>query len=184
MTNKQKLEEIEPVTLEEIPATSNAELVEKPDTDLSLDDDFDDMLPQMNVSVPTDPTKDAAQLISDDQYLGVLDEIMNNIREDRKQVSDYIDNFADMVINDGDATTSTKETLVGLVNIKTGLQDKMLKAADLMTRLKLKNAYAHSGPHLNAMQQNNFNIGADAGPDFSRRELIRAINHAKKKKDK
>jgi hypothetical protein len=107
---------------------------------------------------------------------------MNNIREDRKQVSDYIDNIADMVINDGDATTSSKEALVNFVKIKTDLSDKMLKAADLMTRLKLKNTYAYSGPHLNAMQQNNFNIGGES-TDFSRKELIRAINSAKKKKD-
>lgn len=144
-----------------------------------VDEEDIDLLPQMNVSVPEN--RDATALISDDQYLGVLDEIMTNIREDRKQVSDYIDNIADMVINDGDATTSSKEALVNLVKIKTDLQDKMLKAADLMTRLKLKNTYAYSGPHLNAMQQNNFNIGADA-TDFSRRELIRAINNAKKKK--
>lgn len=166
------------VHLEEIPVEeSNASLVEGVPSE--VDEEDIDLLPQMNVSVPEN--RDATALISDDQYLGVLDEIMTNIREDRKQVSDYIDNIADMVINDGDATTSSKEALVNLVKIKTDLQDKMLKAADLMTRLKLKNTYAYSGPHLNAMQQNNFNIGADA-TDFSRRELIRAINNAKKKK--
>lgn len=134
----------------------------------------------MNVAGPTQQVSDAAMLISDQQYLGVLEEIMVCIRDDRKQVSDYIDNMADMVINDGDTTTATKEALVNLVKIKTDLQDKMLKAADLMTRLKLKNTYAYSGPHMNAIQQNNLNINGDA-QDFSRRELIRAINHAKKK---
>jgi hypothetical protein len=58
----------------------------------------------------------------------------------------------------------------------------MLKTADLMTRLKLKNTYAYSGPHLNAMQQNNININSD-GTEFSRKEIIRAINKAKKKKE-
>ena len=148
--------------------------------EVTEDDDLIPM-PKMNVSVPETKTPDASALISDDKYLNVLDEIMNNIREDRQQVSDYIDNMADMVLNDGDATTSTKEALVNLVKVKTDLQDKMLKAADLMTRLKLKNTYAYSGPHLNAMQQNNYNIGTD-GTDFSRKELIRAINNAKKKK--
>jgi hypothetical protein len=87
-----------------------------------------------------------------------------------------------MVINDGDATTSTKEALVNLIKTKVDLQDKMLKAADLMTRLKLKNTYAYSGPHLNALQQNNINIGTD-NTNFNRKEIIRAINHAKKKKE-
>jgi len=165
-----KVDLSEPVIIEEIEEESQHEIVEKDDIEL----------PQMNVSLPT--PKEAAALISDEQYLKVLDEIMTNIREDRSQVSEYIDNMADMVINDGDATTSTKEALVNLVKCKVDLQDKMLKAADLMTRLKIKNTYAYSGPHLNAMQQNNFNIGSDV-TDFSRKELIRAINHAKKKKD-
>lgn len=183
MTNKPKVEEKQEqtVTLEEMPEQTVDNSLCEPSDDFS-EDDLD--LPQMNVTVPTQQGSDASALISDSQYLGVLDEIMNNIREDRKQVSDYIDNIADMVINDGDATTSSKEALVNFVKIKTDLSDKMLKAADLMTRLKLKNTYAYSGPHLNAMQQNNFNIGGGGdSADFSRRELIRAINHAKKKKD-
>lgn len=169
-------EKEQPVHLEEIPAevvSPKGELVEE---------DLDTLFPPMNVAGPTKQVSDAAMLISDAQYLGVLEEIMTCIRDDRKQVSDYIDNMADMVINDGDTTTATKEALVNLVKIKTDLQDKMLKAADLMTRLKLKNTYAYSGPHMNAIQQNNLNIGADA-QDFSRKELIRAINHAKKKKE-
>lgn len=143
--------------------------------------ELQNIIPKMNLSV-NDQVKDATALISDDQYLGVLDEIMNNIRDDRKQVSDYIDTLANMVINDGDASTSSKEALVNLVKVKTDLQDKMLKTADLMTRLKLKNTYAYSGPHLNAMQQNNININSD-GTEFSRKEIIRAINKAKKKKE-
>lgn len=137
-------------------------------------------VPQMNVSMP--PQNDVSALISDEKYLDVLDEVMSNIREDRNQVSDYINNFAEMVINEGDATTSSKETLVNLIKVKTDLSDKMLKAADLMTRLKLKNTYAYSGPHLNALQQNNFNINSD-NTDFSRKELIKTINSAKKKKE-
>ena len=183
MTNKPKVEEKQEqtVTLEELPEeTVDSTLCES--NDEFSEDELD--LPQMNVTLPTQQqASDASALISDSQYLGVLDEIMNNIREDRKQVSDYIDNIADMVINDGDATTSSKEALVNFVKIKTDLSDKMLKAADLMTRLKLKNTYAYSGPHLNAMQQNNFNIGGGESTDFSRKELIRAINNAKKKKD-
>lgn len=181
MNNKLKVEEnqeqiviLEPLSDDNIDSNSLCESTEFSEDDLDL--------PQMNVSLPVQQASDASALITDDQYLGVLDEIMNNIREDRKQVSDYIDNIADMVINEGDATTASKEALVNFFKIKTDLQDKMLKTADLMTRLKLKNTYAYSGPHLNAMQQNNFNIGSDSS-EFSRKELIRAINNSKKKKD-
>lgn len=147
------------------------------------DQDLPEMIPQMNLNVPTAPAVEATMLITDEKYLGVLDEILDNIREDRKEVSGFIDNLAEMVMNEGDATSATKEALVNMVKVKTDLQDKMLKAADLMTRLKAKNTYAYTGAHLNAVQQNNYNIGAE-GIEFNKKELIRAINQAKKKKDK
>jgi len=164
------------IQMEEI---SNASLAAQPSAEINSDD-LEDFSPKMNVSVP-EPA-DATHLIPDDQYLNFLQEIITGIRDDGKQVSSYIDNFAEMVINGGDATSSSKEAFVNLVKVKTDLQDKMLKVADLMTRLKMKNTYAYSGPHLNALQQNNYNIGSD-NIDFNRKELIRAINHAKKKKE-
>jgi len=171
MDNTEKTNEnVEPVILEVEEKTSlEAEVVEN-------------LLPPMNISVPQNAPPENNHLISDEQYLNVIDEIMDNMREDRKQVSEFIDTFADMVLNDGDATTSSKEALVNLVKTKLDIQDKMLKAADLMTRLKLKNTYAYSGPHLNALQQNNINIGTD-NTNFNRKEIIKAINQAKKKKE-
>lgn len=186
MKNKETETEIEQLLpLEEFPknntnaSLSDAQNVEIDENDIDFIDDT--MQPSMNVAIPQQ--NEASQLITDQEYISVLNEIMENIRDDRKQVSDYIDNVANMVINDGDATSSSKEALVNLVKVKTDLQDKMLKAADLMTRLKLKNTYAHSGAHMNALQQNNYNFGAET-TDFSRRELIKAINQAKKNKDK
>jgi hypothetical protein len=182
---KPKIEEKEEIKIEEVLDETQSKEISNESSQIEYTEidpnDLESIMPQMNVAVQTSAEQQQKEmLITDDEYLGVINGILTEIREDRKQVSDYIDNFADMVINDGDATTSTKEALVNLVKIKTDLQDKMLKAADLMTRLKLKNTYAFSGPHLNAMQQNNFNIGPEA--DFSRKELIKAINQAKKKK--
>jgi len=177
---EQKIDEvevvIEPPTIEQEPQKSN--FVLELNNEISPED-IEGMIPKMNVALNT-TEEPKEMLISDEQYLGVINGILTEIREDRKQVSDYIENFAEMVINEGDATTSSKEALINLVKIKTDLQDKMLKAADLMTRLKLKNTYSYSGPHLNAMQQNNFNMGPEA--DFDKKGLIKAINQAKKKK--
>lgn len=143
-------------------------------------DDIKDLMPKEEKSeiiINQENTQDV--LISDEKYLSVMNNILNEIRDDRKQVDNYIDNFAEMVMNDGDATTSSKEALVNLVKIKTDLQDKMLKAADLMTRIKLKNPYAYSGPHLNALQQN---ININSENELNKKELIKAINQAKKRK--
>lgn len=77
-------------------------------------------------------------IISDESLLGVYGEIMDNLRSDRDQVSGLVDTFSNMVLNDGDATTSSKEALVNLVKTKIDAADKMAKIADLMTRIKLK----------------------------------------------
>ena len=188
MENKEtKVELEEMLPLEEIPKNNtNASLVETQNVEIDennfqfIPDSIDDSLtPNMNVGIPQHIASENSQLISDQQYLSVINEIIENIRDDRKQISDFIDNMANMVINEGDATSASKEALVNLVKAKTDLQDKMLKAADLIFKTKSK-APANS---VSALQQNNYNFGAET-TDFSRRELIKALNQAKKKKDK
>jgi len=142
------------------------------------EEDIKELVPDMNVALPEMPVE--RDLIKDDVILGVYDEMLEIIREDRKQVSEYIDNVADMVMNEGDSTTSSKEALVNLMKIKSDMVDKMAKVADLMTRLKMKdkNTYAYSGAHFNAMQNNTFNIGNDAPK--SKRALLESIKKEKK----
>lgn len=160
-------------------ATSLEEISTEPaETDLvELEDELEGMIPQMNVSVPTQE-QDVSKLIEDAELVGIYTEILNNIREDREQVSDFIDNMAEMVINGGDSTTSSKEAFVNLVKIKSDMSDKMSKVADLMTRLKLKERDTFPR-YLAAHQNNTINIG-DSG---KRRALLEAIDKAKKKKD-
>ena len=176
-------QEKKPIVVEEakVKIIDNASLCQS--TSNISEEDLEELMPKMQVSVPSQPMQEAPPLISDPKYLDLLDEIANNIREDRKQCAEFVDNLADMVMNNGDATSASKEALVNMVKIKTDCQDKMLKVADLMTRVKLKNPYAYSGPHLNALQQNNFNLGT-TDKNFNQKELIRAINKVKKKKEK
>lgn len=167
-------DEVETIQMEEI--SKNREL--------SMEE-LDEFTPKMNVTLPDQPQKqqeDITQLIPDEQYLNFIKEILTDIKDEKRQVSDYVDSFAEMVINSGDATTSSKEAFVNLVKIKVDLNDKMLKVADLMTRLKMKNTYANSGAHINAVQQNNYNMTAQENTDFNRKELIKVINQAKKHK--
>lgn len=129
-----------------------------------------EVLPSMNVQLPAKAEKeDMSSVVSDDQLLDIYNEILNNIREDRKQVTEFIDNFADMVINEGDSTSSSKESLVNLVKVKTEISDKMSKIADLMTRIKLKDRDTYP-KYLSANQNNTININS------SKRQLIEAIN--------
>ena len=119
------------------------------------------------------------ELVSDEAILGVYGEIMTNIRKDREMVDEFLNNFADLVINDGDSTNASKEALVNLVKIKCESSDKMAKIADLMTRIKLKEK--NTMPDWQKAKQNTINI-YDNGS--SRRDLIERIDGARKQKDK
>ena len=63
-------------------------------------------------------------IISDESLLNVYGEIMDNLRSDRNQVSELVDTFSNMVMNDGDSSTSSKEALVNLIKTKMDASDK------------------------------------------------------------
>lgn len=137
---------------------------------------LDTVVPAMHVNLPVKQPDQEENLIADEALLGIYGEILQKIREDRDEVSTLLNNFVDMVINEGDATTSSKEALVNLIKIKSEQADKMAKIADLMTRVKLKERDTFPR-YLAATQQNTINIG-----NGSKRELLRQIEKATKKK--
>jgi hypothetical protein len=142
------------------------------------EDEFSELLPKMNVGLPVAPTGgDVSNLIGDQELLDGFDEVIGWLREDRSQINEFIDNMADMVINEGDATSASKEALVNFVKMKTDLADKAAKILDLKTRIKLKERDTFPR-YLAASQNNTINIGSQSS---SRRSLIEAVNKAKKK---
>lgn len=86
----------------------------------------------------TEKREPELSIISDECLLGVYGEIMDNLRSDRTQVSSLVDTFSNMVLNDGDSSSASKEALVNLVKTKIEASDKMARIADLMTRIKLR----------------------------------------------
>ena len=147
--------------------------------DIIEEQNLQHLMPKMNVSVGNQfPEMEPSNIVSDDQLVDIYSEILGCIREDRQQVAGFIDTMAEMVINEGDATSSSKEALVNLVKIKSDMTDKMSKVADLMTRVKLKDKDTFP-KYLAANQNNTINI-SETG---SRRALIEAVNKAKNKKE-
>jgi hypothetical protein len=135
-----------------------------------------DLIPSMNVSLPT-PTQqnqDEKVLVSDEALLGIYNEILTTIKEDTKEIDDTLNNFANLMWNEGDASTSTKEALVRLIEIKSGQSEKLTKVADLLTRIKLKERDTFPR-YLAANQNNTINIG-----DGGKRALLEALEKAKK----
>lgn len=121
-------------------------------------------------------------IVSDEALLGVYGEIMDNLRSDREQVSELVDTFSNMVLNDGDGSTSSKEALVNLVKTKMEASDKMTRIADLMTRIKLKQPDTFQ-PWMGKGKEkggNTINIYDSSG--INRKSLMEEIQKEKGKK--
>jgi ABC-type transporter Mla subunit MlaD len=140
-----------------------------------VQDGVKDLIPVMNVSVPTEVVETRKELIKDEQLIGIYNEIMDDLRVDQTEVDDILANLKEMVFNAGDSSSSSKEALVNVLKIKTDLADKKRGIADLMTRIKLKSPDTFK-PYLNAKQDNKttINIGGD------KRQLIEAISRMAK----
>lgn len=116
-------------------------------------------------------------IVEDNTLLDLYDEILDNARRDRDSVDEILVNFIDMVINDGDSSSASKEAIVNLMKIKSDTSDKMTKVADLMTRIKLKER--DTFPRYLAAQQNNKVV-----IESSKREMIKQISKLSEGKKK
>ncbi len=115
-------------------------------------------------------------IIDDGTLLDLYQEILQICRDDRRECDQYIVNFAELVLNEGDSTTSSKEALVNLMKVKSDIPDKMSKIAQEMTRLKLKETIPVKVT--NAKQENvTVNIGDVSG---NKRALIEMIENMTK----
>lgn len=138
--------------------------------------EIEPLLPQMNVNVPAIPDEDVSKLISDETLVGLYDEILNDLRKKDDEYSGYLSRFVDMVINEGDSTSSSKEALVGLAKIISDIPGQKAKIADLMTRIKLKERDTFPR-YLAAKQQNTIHIGESG----VKREILKQIELQQKR---
>jgi len=153
---------------------------EEPEIIQEVDEDqLDRVVPSMNVSLPQPKEDEEGSLVSDEALMGIYGEVLKNLRDDRCQIDTFLNEFAEMVINSGDASSASKEALVNLVKAKVDATDKMSRIADLMTRVKLKERDTFPR-YLAANQKNTINIGG--GDD--KKQLIHAINKKLKQQKK
>ena len=99
-------------------------------------------------------------------------ELLAEIKNDRIEVDNLLQNFTDMVFNGGDVTSSSKESVVNLAKIKSDILDKKTKVADLLTSLKIKQKN-----QLKVTTNNNSPI------NINRRSIIEALREEKIKED-
>lgn len=132
------------------------------------DIDIESLIPSMTIDKSMVEGKQDNMMENEDLWK-IYNEILENCRKDRVAVDDVLVNFVDMVMNEGDASSASKEAIVNLLKIKSDSSDKMSKVADLMTRIKLKERDTY--PRYLAAQQNNKVV-----IEGSKREMIKSIN--------
>lgn len=113
-------------------------------------------IPNMNVTI-NDSEEVVPEIATSNQIISVCEEILTDIRENTKEIDETLKSFTEMVMNEGDATTSSKEAVVNLLKLKAEQSDKKTKIADILVNAFLKQKYTQ--PKIfSAHQHNEFNI--------------------------
>jgi len=126
-------------------------------------------------SINSSDENELTEIISDDDLVNMYDDIVDMVKEDRKEVDEALANFTNMVMNEGDGSSASKEAIVNLLKMKLDSADKIAKIADLKTRIKLKER--NTFPAYLA-QNNTYNIGTSEKIDK------RALLEKKQKENK
>lgn len=126
-------------------------------------------VPPMNVAI----AQAIDSSITDSDLQTIYAEIMDDLRSDRKEVDILLNNFVEMIMNEGDSSSSSKEAVVNLVKVKTDIADKKAKVADLMTTLRLKDKALSK---VTANQTNHIHI-------TDKRAILETLSKAKKEKN-
>ena len=74
-----------------------------------------------------------SEIVTDGDLVDMYDDIVNMVRKDREEVSEVLGNFVNMVMNEGDGSSASKEAIVALLKMKMDDADKLSKVADLKT---------------------------------------------------
>lgn len=145
-----------------------------------IEDETGNQLPQLNVSMPLAPKKEEeVVLVKNEQMINLYNEILDHCREDRKDADGAFKTFLEMVVNDGDATSSSKEAMVQLLRVRVEATDKMTKVMDLLMRYVLKDRDTFP-KYLNANQENNITIKTKS----SKRSFLEKLEKVKKEEKK
>jgi hypothetical protein len=106
---------------------------------------IDDLTTNHPVHLSTQPqvalnltTKSNTEIIKPEEIISMYQEIMDDIKDDRDEVDKAYRNFTEMVFNEGDTNTASKEALVNLLTLKVSTSDKKTRVMELLLRALLK----------------------------------------------
>ncbi len=163
------MNDMEPTSL------SKTEFLEKSFNQTAEVTDQRQHMPMMEINVGTLKKKDDKEIVTDDTMISLYSEILDMCRDDRKEIDDLLSSFVNMVINEGDASTSSKEALVNLMKMRSDISNNMTRVFDLLARIKMRDK---SIPEVVAKQVNKFSIGGD---NTNKRKMLENIAKKTKK---
>lgn len=127
-------------------------------------------VPEMNVLVSNN-NEVVPEIANSDQIINICQEALSDIRDNTKEIDEKLQSFTDMVMNEGDATSSSKEALINLIKMKTDQTDKKIRILELLSNAFLKQKYTQ--PKIfSAHQHNEFKIEDRSGKKKLLKELI------------
>lgn len=120
----------------------------------------------MSVNLATQP---AGQIVPKEQIVDLFGEILSDLNAEKQDMDEVFTSFHDMVMNQGDASTSSKEALMRSLELRSGIADKKTKLLDLMLKAHLKEGAG--GPKtVNVNQHGDFH--------FDKRKMLEAMEAA------
>lgn len=128
-------------------------------------------VPPMNILVGN--AQQPQESITDQDLQNIYAEILDDLRSDRSEINILLNNFVEMVMNEGDSSSSSKEAVVNLVKVKSDIADKKAKIADLMTSLRMKEKTVSK---VQANQTNHIHI-------TDKRAILETLNKIKKEQN-
>jgi len=127
----------------------------------------------INKEIATQPENN--ELIHGEELVFAFDDVTSMIKKDLEQTDEILGNFVNMVMNEGDGSTASKEAICKLLEIKLKGADSITRMLDLKTRILLKEK--NTFPAYMA-QHNTYNINPEE--KINKRELITALEKKKK----
>lgn len=93
-------------------------------------------------------------LIADKLVMQLATNLLEEVESDKYDIEEIRDRFKDLIFNEGDSSSSSKEAITNLTKLKIDQTDKKIKLLELINKTKDKYRYK-----LEANQTNNINIG-------------------------
>ncbi len=137
---------------------NNTKTIEK--IEIELEPEVEDVLRPSELPIPSmnvggiAPQKEETPVVTNDQMVDMYKKIFDHCEEGRKDAGELYEVLKDMVVNDGDASHSTKEAMIQALRLKCEAADKETKVMDLLMRYILKDRDTFPR-YLAANQENN-----------------------------